>query len=119
MTFGALEALIRREPIMTIAAGLSTAIITIFSFVPHFTPVEVAAIATITTAVTALIAAFLTQPLNIGAIHAALTTGLVAAATFGLRLSPAETGAIASGIVIFLNYLAREKLTPVTPPAVK
>jgi hypothetical protein len=98
---------------MTLHAGLSTGVITALAFIPHLTPVEMAAAATITTAVTAILAAFLTRPVNLGVVHTAIVTGLVAAAAFGLHLTPQLTGVIASLIIVGLGYLMREKVSPV------
>ena len=80
---------------------------------PKFTAPMIMRESLMTAAVTAIVAAFLTKPVNLGVIHAALVTGLVAAAAFGLHLNPQETGVIASLIIVLLGYLMREKLTPV------
>jgi hypothetical protein len=108
-----LAPLVRREPIMTVHAGLSTAVISYLAFAQHFTPAEMAAAATITAAVTAIVSAFLTAPVDLGTIHVGLVTGLVASAAFGLHLTPEATGFTASAIIVLLGYLMREKLTPV------
>jgi hypothetical protein len=107
------ESLVRHEPVMTAHVGLTTAVVMYAAFVPHLTPAEMAAVATIVTALSALVSAFLTKPVNLGVIHAAIASGLVAAAAFGLHLSAPETAALATAIVSVLGYLLREKVSPV------
>lgn len=107
------ESLVRHEPVMVAHVGLTTAVVMYAAFVPHLTPAEMAAVATIVTALSALVSALLTKPVNLGIIHTAIATGLVAAAAFGLKLDPAQTAALATGIVAVLGYLLREKMTPV------
>lgn len=98
---------------MSVHVGFSTAVISYLAFAQHFTPAEMASAATITAAATAILAAFLTKPVNLGTIHVGVVTGLVASAAFGLHLTPEATGFTASGIIVLLGYLMREKLTPV------
>jgi hypothetical protein len=113
MTVVSPVALIRREPALVIGAGVSTIIIMCLGFIPHLTPTEMAAAATITTVVTAIVTAFLTQPVNVSVISGAFTTGLVAASAFGLHLKPAAIAVIGSAVIVLLNYLLREKVSPV------
>jgi hypothetical protein len=116
-----LASLIRREPVLTAHVGLTTAVVSYLSFFPgvHLTPVELAAIATILTALTAGVSAFLTKPVSVSGIHTAVTTILVAATAFGLHLSTRDTAVTTTVIVTVLGYLLREKLTPVAGAAVR
>jgi hypothetical protein len=113
MTVQSIEQWIRREPVLLVGVGLAIVVMMATTFPFHFTPVEIAAVSTITTAITAIVAAILVKPVNVALIHAALVTGLVAAAAFGLHLSPAMIAVAASAGVTVLGYLLREKVSPV------
>jgi hypothetical protein len=109
------------EPVLLAHVSLTTIVVGALAFFPglHLTPAEMAAIATIATALTSIFAAYLAKPLNVGLISAGVTTILVAAAAFGLHLSPEGTAVATTAIVAVLGYLLREKLTPtVGSPAV-
>lgn len=107
--------LVRREPVLMVGAGLNALVLMYFSFFPgiHLTPGELAAIGTISTALCALVAAFLTTPANVGVIHASLTTILVAAAAFGLHLSDHQIAVVVTVIVTVLGYVHRMSVSPV------
>ena len=109
-----LLSILRNEPMMALGSGLNVVVLMIAAFAPglSLTPVQMAAVGTISTALTSASAAFLATPVQLGVINSAVTTTLVAAAAFGLHMTPAAIalagGAVSSG----LSYLMREKLTP-------
>lgn len=107
--------LVRREPVLMVGTGLNTLIAMYFAFFPgiHLTAGQLAAVSTIATAITALVAAFLTKPANLGVINASLSTILVAAAAFGLHLDKGQIALVTSAVVAVLGYLLREKVSPV------
>lgn len=105
---------LRREPVMLISTLAPFAITILVSFGLHLTPTQVAAVGTISTAVTALAAAALVTPVNIVGIGAAISTILVAAGAFGLHLTGAQISVYIGIITSVLGYLMREKVTPVT-----
>lgn len=108
--------LIRREPVMTLSTTLSILVVMVLTYFPglHLTSVELAASATITVAVTALVAALLVHPAHLAVISGAVSTILVAATAFGLHLTGEQVAAVASAVVAVLGYLLREKVTPVS-----
>jgi hypothetical protein len=111
--------LVRREPVLMVGAGLNGLILMFFAFFPgfHLTSAELAAIGTISTALCALVGAFLTTPPNQGIISASISTILVAAAAFGLHLSPHTIAVVAAGIVTVMSYLLRHNVSPVVGQA--
>lgn len=108
----------RREPVMIIGTALNIIVIMFGAYIlpnwfhVHLTHDQYAALATISTAITALVASLLTEPVNLNVIHTSVATILVAAAAFGLRLSTAEIAQVAAAVIAVLGYLQREKVTP-------
>lgn len=73
---------------------------------------QVGAITTIATAVLAVVAAAMTQPVSVSAITGAVGTALVAAASFGLHLSANQIGATVTVLSIVLALLLRQNVSP-------
>lgn len=100
---------------MSISTMASILVVMLLTYLPgiHLTSTELAASATITVAVTAIIAVFMVHPANLAALSGAISTILVAATAFGLHLTGEQTAAVSSAIVMVIGYLLREKVSPV------
>ena len=109
-----LARLVRSEPVVTIGAFVSTLVVMFCTYFPgiHLSSGELAAVATIATAVTALIAAFLVTPVNLAVISGTLSTILVAATAFGLHLSSDQIASLAAGVVTLLGFILRGHVSP-------
>lgn len=107
-----LLALIRTEPAVFlngVAAFASVCAAFGFRASPH----QVAAVATIATAVVTIGTAWLARKVSVAAITGAVATIAVASAAFGLHLSAAEIGAAAPLVSLVVGLLLRQALTPV------
>ena len=111
-TLKRLLALLRAEPAV-LANGLA-AVASVWAAFGFRAPAhDVAAVATIATAVAGIVTAFLTRKVSVAAITGAVTTICVASAAFGLHLSGAEIGALAPLVSIVVSLLLRQAQTPV------
>ena len=111
-TLKRLLALIQSEPaVFTNALAAIASVWAAFGF--RAPAHDVAAVATIATAVAGIVTAFLTRKVSVAAITGAITTIAVASAAFGLHLSSAEIGAIAPLVSIVVSLLLRQSQTPV------
>jgi hypothetical protein len=79
----------------------------------HLSQEQMAALATISTAVTSIIAGLLVRPIHLGVINTAVSTALVATAAFGLHITPANIAEVTGVITAILSYLMREKVTAI------
>ena len=107
-----LLALIQAEPAVFVnAAGAIVSVVAAFGV--RASPHQVAAVATIATAVAAIVTAWMTRPVQVPVIIGAVTSVAVASAAFGLHLSSAEIGAVAPLVSIVVSLLLRQAITPV------
>lgn len=73
---------------------------------------QVAAVTTIATAVLTVVTALMTRPIDVSALTAAVGTGLVAAAAFGLHLSADQVGTTVAALSIVLALVLRQNVSP-------
>lgn len=73
---------------------------------------QVAAVTTIATAVLSIATAFLTRPVVVPTVTAAVASLLTAAAAFGLHLSANQMGAVVTALSVVLALLLRQNVTP-------
>jgi hypothetical protein len=109
---------VRQEPMMVIGAALNVVVVLAAAFIPvafgtRLTQDEMAALSTISTALTSAGAALMTTPVRLGVINSAVSTSLVAGAAFGLNLSPSNIAVITGSLATLLSYLMREKVQAV------
>jgi hypothetical protein len=107
-----LIATFEQEPaaaLFAVNAGLSP----LFALILHWPHTQVAAAATISAALAALVTAFKARPVAVPAMLGAAATIATAAAAFGLNLSPAEIAAGSSALNLLLAFLFRANLVPV------
>ena len=104
--------LIRAEP--AVFANALAAIASVWAaFGIRASPHQVAAVATIATAVAGIVTAWLARKASVAGITGAVTTIAVAAAAFGLHLSAAEIGALTPLVTLAVSLLLRQAVTPV------
>ena len=111
-TLKRLLALIQAEPAVFVN-GLAALVSVLAAFGVRASPHQVAAVATIGTAVAAIVTAWMTRPVQVPVIIGAVTSIAVASAAFGLHLSAAEIGAAAPLVSLVVSLLLRQALTPV------
>lgn len=104
--------ILRREPVLLVSTLLNFAIVLLSAFGLHLTATQTAAVGTISTAVTGIIAVVMVSPVNIASIGTGLTTILVAAAAFGLHLSSGQVAIFVGVVTTILGSMLREKVTP-------
>lgn len=75
-------------------------------------PAQTAAVATIGTALAAIITAFSTRPVSVPVITGAVSTIAVAAGAFGLHLTSAQIGAAVPVLGLVLSLVLRQAITP-------
>lgn len=74
---------------------------------------QVAAVTVVATAILTVITAFLTRPVDVSALTAAVGTGLVAAAAFGLHLTTDQIGSTVAALSLVLALVLRANVSPV------
>ena len=111
-TLKRLLALIQAEPAVFVN-GLAALVSVLAAFGVRASPHQVAAVATIGTAVAAIVTAWMTRPVQVPVIIGAVTSIAVASAAFGLHLSAAEIGAAAPLVSLVVSLLLRQALSPV------
>jgi len=117
VTASSTRAAFRFEPALYLYM-LNSAVALAVAFGLNLSATQTAAITTIATAVLAIATAFLTRPVAVGSVTAAVGTGLAAAAAFGLHLSPNQTGTLITALSIVLALLLRQHVSP-APSLVK
>ena len=75
-------------------------------------PAQTAAVATIGTAVVAIVTAFATRPVSVPVITGAVATIATASAAFGLHLTSAQIGAAVPVLSLVLSLVLRQAVTP-------
>lgn len=110
--------LVRTYPVLTISTIATTVVVMFFTYFPgiHLTATQLSSVATIATAVAALVAAFLVTPANLGVIGGIISTILVAATSFGLHLSNDLIAAVTAAIVAVLGYVLHGHVSPASRP---
>lgn len=78
----------------------------------HASPGQTAAIATIATALAAVITAFSARPVSVPVITGAVSTIAVAAGAFGLHLTATQIGAAVPELGLILSLILRQAVTP-------
>lgn len=94
------------EPVIA-AWAVNGSLALLLGDVIHITSTQEAAVTTIATGVVALVTALRTTPFVLSAFAGALTTMFVAAATFGLHLSPEAIGIAVAIISTAVSLLLR------------
>ncbi len=109
---------VRSYPVLAISTLATTLVVMFFTYFPgiHLTSTQLASVATIATAVAALIAAFLVTPVDLGVISGIVSTILVAATSFGLHLPNDQIAAVAAAIVAVLGYILHGHVSPASRP---
>lgn len=92
------------------AVNVAVALVVSFGF--GLSHNQVAAITVIASAVLTLPAAFTARPVALGAITGAITTGLTAAAAFGLNLSSEQVGYAAAGVSVVVGLFTHQSVIP-------
>lgn len=104
--------LLQEEPAL-VANFLAAAAILISAFWVQVSQPQEAAITTIATSVAGLLVAFLAHKATVALLVTFVTTGLTAAAAFGLKIPPETLGFIATALTSILSVILRGHLTPV------
>ena len=107
---------IRYEPAIYLYA-LNSAVALLVAFGLPLTATQTAAVTTVATAILAGVAAFLTRPVEVSAITAAVATALTAAAAFGLHLDANRIGTLVTVIGLVLALVLRQNVSPASKPA--
>jgi hypothetical protein len=92
--------------------GVSALVTAWVAFGFRASPAQTAAVATIGTALAAVITACTTRPVSVPVIVGAVTTAATAAGAFGLHLSAAQIGAAAPVLSLLLSLILRQAVTP-------
>lgn len=106
-----LWALLVTEPAVVLNS-LAALVTALTAFGVHASPTQTAAVATIGTALAAIITAFSTRPVSVPVITGAVSTIAVAAGAFGLHLTSAQIGAAVPVLGLVLSLVLRQAVTP-------
>lgn len=101
-----------------IAYAVNAAVALLVAYGLDLSQSQVEAIAVITTAILAAVAAAMTRPVVVSAITGAVATALAAIAAFGLTLNTEQIGATVTALSIVLALLLRQNVSP-APAAVR
>jgi hypothetical protein len=106
-----LKALLAYEPAV-LAWAVNGGIATGLAFVAHLSPVQVAAVTTITTVLSAVYTAIRAHPVSVSLLTGAVATIATASAAFGLHLSAAVIATAVTVLSAVLGLVFRASLTP-------
>lgn len=113
MIWQKLRALLAYEP-AALAWAVNGGLATVLAFLFHLDPVQVGAVTTITTALSAIYTAVRARPVSVSILTGALATVTTASAAFGLHLSAYM---IATGVTVLSAVLGLVFRANVTPTA--
>jgi len=99
-------AYLNAEPAL-VTAFLNGAATLIAAFVVGVTQGQMAAIVVIGGILVTLLTAAFTRPIHVSVFIGGITTGITAAAAFGLKMSPEQLGLLATGLALVSSALVR------------
>ena len=106
-----LKGLLAGEP-AALAWVVNGGLATILSYVAHLSPTQLAAVTTITMALSTIYTAARAKPVSVSVLVGGLATIATACAAFGLRLSADEIGTGVTVLSAILGLVFRVNLTP-------
>ena len=106
-----LKGLLAYEP-AALAWAVNGGIAIILSYLVHLTPTQLAAVTTITMALSTIYTAARARPVSVSILVGGLATIAVASAAFGLHLTADQIGTGVTVLSAVLGLLFRNSLTP-------
>lgn len=115
MIWQRLKALLAYEP-AALAWAINGGVATVLAFLVHLDQPQIAAVTTITTALSALYTAIRARPVSVSILTGSLAVIATASASFGLHLPPDVIAAGVTALSAILGLVFRANVTPVARP---